>query len=137
MYDRAAPVGPTNVGSALGVNVKLRVAPAIGAPNFCSATANSRGSEPVLVTWKLSDSCVFGAAVTATEFLLNNSPWPVAFGAPSASLIDNATSTARSELMSPAPCSLVGALKSVAELMMMRLTNAGDGSLPPCVLRYA
>src|ERR1700744_5688761 len=39
--------------------------------------------------------------------------------------------------MKPAPCSLGGAPRSVAELIRIFLTRAGEGLLPPCVLRYA
>ncbi len=60
---------------------------------------------------------------------------PRFFGWPFSSLIDSAALTAASELMSPAPCSNEGAFKSVAVLMRISLTVAGEGSLPPCVLR--
>src|ERR1700761_6772725 len=62
---------------------------------------------------------------------------PRPFGLPCESSIERARLTAASELMSPAPCSSAGAPRSVAVLMMICLTSAGDGSTPRWVLRYA
>src|ERR1700756_5779444 len=65
------------------------------------------------------------------------SPPPPPFGCPFSSHTASAVFTARYALMKPAPCSLGGAPRTVAELIRIFLTRAGEGVLPLWVLRYA
>src|SRR5882757_11225332 len=76
-------------------------------------------------------------SVIVVAFGEANTAVPRAFGLPCASSIDRARFTAASELINPAPCSKDGAPRSVAVLMMICFTSAGEGSAPRWVLRYA
>ena len=114
----------------LGSSSTLVVAPAIGGPKVSRDAVKCCLDVPVLVIVSARLCEVWGSATLMALVELASRPAARGFGVPFLSEMDNATFTAASESMSPAPCSNAGAEMSCAVLMMICLTKAGVGLLP-------
>src|SRR5690348_3385799 len=121
-----------NVGDAeLRLTVPVSVDCVVGRPDTVGVTVWDPA--PSLVTLTLNEAGWPAFTVAFRLVLFTSSVLPCGL----LLLMDSASWTALSVLTRPAPWWSAGAPRSVAVLVMIRSTSAGDGVAPPWVFRYA
>src|SRR5262249_5746554 len=115
----------------LRLTVPVSAETVVGRPSTAGVTR--LGWVPSLVTPTLNVAVCPAFTVAFRAVLFTSSVLPC--GVPP--LTDSASCTALSVLTRPAPWWSAGAPRSLAVLVMIRSTSAGDGALPPWVFMYA